>query len=198
MYVVTHRSGLLSFLGHEHAIVVPDWTGGVCATDSVAPAFGYVSANSRTLEIDTDSARRLAGLKGGPSSRQLRQIRRKFQDSRHLASEQYPLITLDSIVMRDQAAGRWVADGLLTIRDQTRPVEIAFRVLEWNSAHLELSGTLHVKQSDFGIEPESIAGVVRVKDEVDIHFDLVARAGPDPCPASPRRPATVGGSGAGR
>lgn len=189
IYVVTHRSGILSFLGHEHAIAVKDWTGGVCwAAGSPADAYGHLSANSRTLEIDTDSARALARLGGGPSAGQLRGIRQKFLDSRHLASEQYPQITLERLIVRAGAKNRWVAQGLLTIRDHTRPVEIAFQVLEPDSASVHLSGTLGVKQSDFGIQPESIAGVVRVKDTVDIHFDLIARAGSEPCPVWAAQP----------
>ena len=187
IYVVTHRSGLLSFLGHEHAIAVKDWAGGVCWTaGSPAGAYGWLSADSRTLEIDTDSARALADLGGGPSAGQLRGIRRKFQDSHHLASEQYPQITLDSLVVRERAQDRWVAEGRLTIRDRTRPVEITFLVLEPDSASVQLRGTLEVKQSDFGIRPESIAGIVRVTDTVDIHFDLLARAGSARCTPSAR------------
>lgn len=183
VYVVTHRGGLLSFLGHEHAILVRDLAGGVCRTETPAGAWGYVSADARTLEIYTDLARQLAQLEGKPSAGQLRAIREKFQDAAHLASEEYPRIVLDSLVVRDGAGPRWIADGVLTIRGQTRPVEIAFDVPAWDSARLRLHGMLAVKQSDFGIRPESIAGVVRVKDVVHIHFDLAATQAVGSCPA---------------
>lgn len=200
VYVVTHRGGVLSFLGHDHAILVRDLAGGVCwAPGHPDGAYGEVAAESAKLEIDTDSARALAGLGGGPSGGQLREIRRKVVDARHLDAPHYPQIRLDSLRVRDPAGPQWVAHGLLTIRDRTRPVEIAFDVLEADSASIRVSGTLGVRQSDFGIRPESIIGVVRVKDEVDIHFDLVARAGPDSCrglrPSSPPSRAGAGPDG---
>ncbi len=42
---------------------------------------------------------------------------------------------------------------------------------------LTATGTLKVKQTDFGIQPVTAgAGTVRVKDEVTVEFTLVARA----------------------
>jgi hypothetical protein len=40
---------------------------------------------------------------------------------------------------------------------------------------VEASGTLAIKQTDFGIKPISKAGVVNVKDELQIHWRLVGR-----------------------
>jgi polyisoprenoid-binding protein YceI len=173
--VVTHRSGLLSFLGHEHAVLVPDWSGELCwSEDPPARGRGALRADARTLVIDSDSARSLAGLGGGPSAGQLRTIRRKLVDADHLAIEQYPSILLDSMVVVQGEADGWVAAGLLTIRGVARPVRVPFTVARPDGGSLRLSGTLPVLQSAFGIRPESIAGVVRVSDRVDIHFDLVA------------------------
>jgi polyisoprenoid-binding protein YceI len=175
IYVVTHRSGLLSFLGHEHAVLVQDWSGELCWTeDSPARGRGALRADARTLVIDSDSARAIAGLGGGPSAGQLRTIRRKLIDADHLATEQYPSIALDSVIVVTTGSDRWVAEGLLTIRGVTRPVRVPFTVGQSDGAALRLSGTLPVLQSAFGIRPESIAGVVRVSDRVDIHFELVA------------------------
>ena len=39
------------------------------------------------------------------------------------------------------------------------------------------SGELTFRQSDYGIEPESIAGVVKVADPVAIRFDIVTVPG---------------------
>lgn len=182
IYVVTHRTGLLSFLGHEHAILVRDWAGELCwREDSPAGGRGAVRADARSLVIDSDSARALAGLGGGPSEGQLRTIRKKLVDAEHLSTELYPTIRLDSLVVAEGAAGGGEAQGLLTIRGVTRPVRVPFTAAPGGGATLRLTGTLQVRQSEFGIRPESIAGVVRVSDRVDIHFDLAAVPTARPC-----------------
>lgn len=35
LYVVTHKTGLLSFLGHEHAIVPTVWNADLCLADPI-------------------------------------------------------------------------------------------------------------------------------------------------------------------
>ncbi|HEY0673850.1 MAG TPA: YceI family protein [Longimicrobiales bacterium] len=182
LYVVTHRTGLLSFLGHEHAILVRRWSGFVCTAQSTPmDGYGALVADARSLEIDTDSARALAGLGGGPSERQLRTIRAKLVDSEHLAIERYPEIRLDSLVVMQRANDQWLADGMLTIRGVAKPVRIPFTIASPDSAALRFTGNITIRQSHFGLKPESIAGVVRVSDPVDIHFDLTAKAASQSC-----------------
>jgi hypothetical protein len=48
-----------------------------------------------------------------------------------------------------------------------------------------LSGEFRVKQSEFGITPVSIAGVVKVKDEIEIRFEIFASLTSDACPSAP-------------
>jgi polyisoprenoid-binding protein YceI len=61
--------------------------------------------------------------------------------------------------------------GRLTIHGETRPT--TFTVVRRNG---RFRGTVGLKQSDFGIQPISIlGGTVRVKDELKIEFDVVAR-----------------------
>jgi polyisoprenoid-binding protein YceI len=47
---------------------------------------------------------------------------------------------------------------------------------------LSFSGEVRVKQSDYGIKPESVGGVVNVKDEVVIRFQFAARRTDRACP----------------
>ncbi|HET9439452.1 MAG TPA: YceI family protein, partial [Longimicrobiales bacterium] len=99
----------------------------------------------------------------------------------HLATERYAAIRLDSLTVTQRANEQWLADGVLTIRAITKPVRIPFAIASPDSATLRFTGHVTIRQSDFGIKPESIAGVVRVSDPVDIHFDLVAKATSQPC-----------------
>jgi polyisoprenoid-binding protein YceI len=61
--------------------------------------------------------------------------------------------------------------GRLTIHGQTRPVTV-----QTTRTNGRYRGTVLVKQRDFGISPISIAGgTVKVKDELKIEFDIVAK-----------------------
>jgi polyisoprenoid-binding protein YceI len=181
IYVVTHRTGLLSFLGHEHAILAPRWTAQLCWDAPLhAGSRAELIVDARALEIDRDSVRVLAGLGSGPSPQQRMQIERKLHDAAHLGTEQYPELTFRSRSVR--AAGDTLfVRGALTIRDRTRDVELPVLVQRGSASDVLLTGVLQLRQRDFGIRPESIAGVVKVADPVDLHVVLRARATGNGC-----------------
>ena len=55
LFLVTHRAGLLSFFGHEHAIVPGEWRAELCLAEPIPrSAHGNVVIQSRSLAIDTD------------------------------------------------------------------------------------------------------------------------------------------------
>lgn len=174
IYVITHRTGLLSFLGHEHVILAPRWSATLCwDAPSHAGSRAEIVIDARALEIDADSARALAGLGKGPSAQQRAQIQRKLHAERNLDSDRYPELRFRSSSVR--AAGDTLfIQGTLTIRNQARPVELPAMVQQRGSTEFWLAGLLRVRQSDFDIRPESIAGVVKVADVVDIHVGLLA------------------------
>lgn len=63
--------------------------------------------------------------------------------------------------------------GEVTLHGRTRPItgDVQVRI---DAASLTASGTFVVKQTDFGIKPITIGGVVNVKDELTIHFTVTA------------------------
>jgi polyisoprenoid-binding protein YceI len=63
--------------------------------------------------------------------------------------------------------------GEVTLRGQTKPVSALVQA-RIDGASLTASGTFVVKQTEFGIKPVSIAGVVNVKDALTIHFTVTA------------------------
>lgn len=174
IYVITHRTGLLSFLGHEHVILAPRWSATLCwDAPSHAGSRAEIVIDARALEIDADSARALAGLGKGPSAQQRAQIQRKLHAERNLDSDRYPELRFRSSSVR-AADDTLFIQGTLTIRNQARRVELPAMVQQRGSTEFWLAGLLRVRQSDFDIRPESIAGVVKVADVVDIHVGLLA------------------------
>lgn len=183
IYVVTHRAGLLSFLGHEHAILAPAWSATFCWDgDSPANAYASLTIDTPRLVIDSDRARDLAELGHGPSAEQRETLQHKMLDDQHLAAATYPEIQFTSRSMEMEDARTLLVHGRLTIRDVTNDVKVPLTIERDKADPLRISGTLSVKQSAFGIEPESVAGVVKVKDAVDIHVLLDATATDRSCP----------------
>jgi polyisoprenoid-binding protein YceI len=173
VYVVTSRSGLLSFLGHDHAILAREWQGSLCiGVADTLQGRGSITVQAASLEIDSDSARKLAGLGRGPSADQRRSLQETLLDERHLAAAMFPvlMIHVDEIVT---VGGSRTAQGRITIRGRTHDVEFPIEA-EMEGDAFRITGVLHVTQSEFGIRPESIAGLVKVADVVAIHFDILA------------------------
>jgi hypothetical protein len=182
IWVVTHRSGLLSFLGHEHAIVPAEWTAVLCLADPVtAGAAASIVIRTASLVIDSDSARAVAGLGHGPGEGTVREIQRKLLDREHLDAEHYPEIRLDLVSVTPATDLSVMARVQLALHGITREYELPVRVETLDDDALLLTGELRIRQRDFGIDPESVAGVVKVSNEVDLRFRLVAIATTRPC-----------------
>jgi polyisoprenoid-binding protein YceI len=176
IYVVTHRTGLLSFLGHEHAILAQKWTADVCLdAPSHAASRATLSIDARALDIDADSARALAGLGGGPSNKQRTQIYAKLHGAKGLATSQYPEIRFETVSVAEPESGKLRIRGRMTIKGVTREIELPVTVQRHDSGQMVFAGKTSFRQSDFGIRPESIAGVVKVSDVVDLHLSIVGR-----------------------
>lgn len=175
LWVVTHRSGLLSFFGHEHAIVPTQWSGVLCLDDPPERgAAGAIVIMTNSLVIDSDAARSLAGLGKGPDEKDVREVQQKLLDADHLDAEQHPEIRIDLVSVHPGNAGNVDAQVRLTLRGVTKEFQLPVSVRTLEELALELSGDLRVKQRDFAIEPESVARVVNVANEVDLHFRIVA------------------------
>ncbi len=180
--VRTDKSGLLSGVaGHRHGIIAGEFTARVCA---VAVTLGEASVSVRiptaALRIDTEGARTAAHLPAsGPSAKDIPTIQEKMLSRANLGSAEHPEIRFESTAAErrnDVISLR----GTLTIRGRSHPVSVPLR-LQQAGGDYRLSGEFPVRQSDFGITPESIAGVVKVSDQVTIVLDLLARPTQQPC-----------------
>ena len=67
--------------------------------------------------------------------------------------------------------------GNLELRGVKKSIALKVRV-ETSGPRLTAVGRASLKHSDFGITPVSVAGVVKVKDELAIDFRIVARSAP--------------------
>jgi len=186
VYVKTHRSGVLSFLGHEHAIVPTEWSTELCLADPVpVGAHGAIRIRTGSLLIDTDSARSLAGLGGGPGAEDRRDIQEKMLDPAHLDAKRYPEVHIVLSAVGPELDGQVDVRGSVALRGTVREVAFPLQVRRADAGGLRLSGDLRIRQRDFGIEPESVHGVVKVSNDVDLHFSIEAVPTTERCGADP-------------
>lgn len=180
---VARRAGLLRALGHDHAIEGTRLAGSV-TWEPDAPAGervgGEVVVDATALDIDAPAARRAAGLGAGPSGSDLEEIRRTLHGPRGLDTARSPSIRL--VLRRAEVAGGASpsdpaavtrVEGELTLRGRTGPVAIPVTVGR-SGTRLLVRGRTEVRQTDFGIEPVSVAaGLVKVRDAVEVSFVLL-------------------------
>jgi polyisoprenoid-binding protein YceI len=169
-WVFVAKAGLFSALAHDHNIGVKSFTGKV-----VVPEAG-ASGGSLELEVNAQS---LILLDKKPSE----EDQKKITSSMHnevLESAKYQKISFKSVSVGDvKAAGAdsysFTLNGDLTLHGVTKRIAIPVTA-KITAQQLRASGKYTLKQTDFGIKPYSAAGgAVKVKNEVVINFDIVAK-----------------------
>ncbi|MBI3665029.1 MAG: YceI family protein [Acidobacteria bacterium] len=179
--VVTRKGGLLGFAGHEHGILATEWSVDVCFDkENPRASRAKISIPTLSLRIDTEEARRKAGLKAeGPSPKDAAKIQDKMLAPQNLDAQGHPEIqfTTNSVERKDDTI---VLTGPMTIRGTTRTISSPVK-LESQAGAYVFSGEFKVKQTEYGIKPESIGGVVSVKDPVEIRFQFHARSTTTEC-----------------
>ena len=152
--VRVYKSGLFSAFAHDHEIRAPIQSG---SFDEQKRLVG-LKVNSRELKV----------LDPGVSDSDRAKVQETMLGPKVLDSQRFSEISFRSTSIDEDHKGRWIVNGELTLHGQTRPVKVD---VEGQNAHYR--GTARLRQTEFGIEPVSIAGgAVKVKDEVRIEFEI--------------------------
>ncbi|HEV3139197.1 MAG TPA: YceI family protein [Vicinamibacterales bacterium] len=164
------KAGLFSFAaGHVHEVRGPIESGAV-QLDARDPS------RNRVELVIAAGALQVTG-KGEPAN-DVPKVQAAMQGEKVLDVARYPRITFKSTTVkgvRDAASFDATVTGTLTIRDRSQPVTATVRVQK-SSSSLTATGRFAIKQTAFGIQPVSVAGVVAVKDELQISFSISSKA----------------------
>jgi hypothetical protein len=156
--VYVYKSGLFSALADNHVIDAPLADGTI---DEGSPLAVAIEVHAGDLRVRDPSL--------SPGKRA--DVQARMVGPEVLDVQKFPSIVFESTLIESTGAGSWSVSGRLTIHGQTRDVMFAA-----TRANGRYRGRVAVKQRDFGINPISIAGgTVKVKDEIRIEFDIVAR-----------------------
>jgi polyisoprenoid-binding protein YceI len=164
------RGGLFAFAGHDHEVAVPG-IGGTIVLD-------LSDAGRSTVTLAFDATTMRVTGRGEPVG-DVPEVQRVMLSDRVLDVQRHPTIAFVSrrIAVLERAAERLAirVEGDLTLRGVTRRVIVPVDV-RLSADRLTAAGKVGVRQTDFGIRPvTAAAGTVRVQDEVDVVFHVVAR-----------------------
>jgi polyisoprenoid-binding protein YceI len=164
------KSGALSFLaGHAHEVIAPAIAGTI-TVDADDPARSDVQ-----VTIDA-SALKVSGK--GESANDVPKVQETMAGAQVLDVQRYPAITFASthvtVTSHTGMTLEAMLTGQLTLHNVTRSITVPVTVRMDNNT-LTATGRFAVKQTDHGIKPVSVGGVVSVKDTVNVSFTIVGR-----------------------
>ena len=153
------KAGILSVAGHEHWISAPIASGTLGETPAPHITFTVQSAKMIVKPDPKVDANMQATIQ-------------KDMEEMTLETVKFPEIRFRSTRIDKAADGQWKVEGELYLHGVTRTVKLtAKRTGDSYSTHTTL------KQTDFGIKPITIGGgAIKVKDEVEIDFQIFPRA----------------------
>jgi polyisoprenoid-binding protein YceI len=163
------KAGMFSFVaGHTHEVSGPIHSGSI-DVDLDTPSRSRVRLAIATAALKVSAEQEPEG--DAPK------VQETMDSDKVLDVAHHPQITFEStsvtVTHRDGSRLDLTVTGQLTIRDVRREVTAPVHVeLTGNAA--TCTGRFAIKQSSFGIKPISIAGVVAVKDALDIYFSVTA------------------------
>jgi polyisoprenoid-binding protein YceI len=152
------KKGLLSGFGHDHEIVAPLSSGAVdLAALSVEVHFN--AQELRVLDPDASTSDRA-------------KVQETMLSDKVLDAGHFKEIVFVSRSVKPARENTFTAEGDLTLHGVTHPL-----LLQVSLRNGHYTGSVNLKQTDFGITPISlVGGSVKVRDVVEISFDIVLQA----------------------
>jgi len=162
--VTVRRGGVLARLGHDHVVAARTITG------TVTPAEHRAQFQFRLdqMTVDEPALRAIAGLDKQPSQDAIDGTRTNML-TRVLDADRYPLVQV-------QVTGAGpLLRAAITLHGVTREYDIPVAI-DQQDGSLTVTGTVSLKQTDFGLVPFSVmGGAMAVQDQLELRFTLVAR-----------------------
>ena len=156
--VYVYKSGLFSAFADDHIIDAPIASGTVADAAPLSVALEVQAAALKVRDPNLSASKRA-------------EVQARMLGPEVLDTARFPSIAFASSAITPAGTDRWTVAGRLTIHGQSHDVTFAA-----TRANGRYRGSVAVKQRDFGITPISIAGgSVKVKDEIKVEFDIVAR-----------------------
>ena len=149
------KKGLFSGFAHDHEIAAP-------------LASGTVDTAALSVELRF-YAKTLKVLDPNVSAGDLAKIQETMLSDKVLDTEHFPEISFISRSVKAAGDNAYTVEGDLTLHGVTHPL-----TLQVSLQNNHYTGSVNLKQTDFGITPISVfGGSVKVKDVIEVSFDIV-------------------------
>jgi len=153
-----YKKGLLSGFAHDHEIAAP-------------LSSGTVDLTALSVEVHFD-AQNLNVTDPDASVSDRAKVRETMLSERVLDANHFKEIVFVSRSVKPVGENAYSVEGDLTLHGVTHPLTLPVSL---RNGHY--TGSVKLKQTDFGITPISlVGGSVKVKDVVEISFDIVLQA----------------------
>lgn len=167
------KAGLFKFAGHTHEVVAP------VAEGRIEADAADLTRSSVTLAFEA-AALRVTG-KGDPPE-DVPKVQEAMAGPKVLDAARFARIVFTSRKVTGKAVGATAyelqVEGELALHGVTKPLTVPVHIETAADGTLTATGRTVIKQTDFGIKPVSVAGVVNVRNELDLTFRLLARRVP--------------------
>lgn len=152
--ILVRKSGLFSAFAHDHVVVAPIAQG---TLDAKAMKIDVTVATKQVKVTDPDV-----------SEKDRAEIQSTMLGPKVLDAEKFPQIRFHSSHIEQAGPQRYRVTGELELHGATRPL-----TFDVTGGPDHYQGKTKFKQTDFGIQPVSVAGgTVKVKDEVEIEISV--------------------------
>ena len=152
------KTGLFRTFGDNHDIRGTVKSGFIKTTAPIQANLVVDAADLRVLDADA-------------SVNDREQIRVRMLGPEVLDAGRFRDIRFESTSAERTESGAWIVRGALTLHGQTHAL---VTLITEDQGHYK--GAMTLRQTDYGITPISVAGgVVKVKDELKIDFDIVTK-----------------------
>lgn len=151
-----HKSGFLSGLGHNHTVTAPVTRAKI---DGKGMSAEIVVVTQTMKVVDSDV-----------SEKDRAEVQTTMLGPKVLDAAKFPEIRFTSSRIEPAAQGHYRVTGKLDLHGVSH--DLTFEV---TGGPEHYHGQTKLKQTDFGIQPVSVAGgTIKVKDEIDLEFDINA------------------------
>ena len=171
------RAGRAAKLGHNHVLTAPQLEGWVLLPAETLEG-GRFELEFRLDQLELDAPAQRAALGAGwasvLSAEAVAATRSNMLGAAVLQAERFPVVRLRGLQIVG-AAPQLAAQVEVTLHGQVQTQWLALST-ELTDTALRTRGSLVLRQSDFGIQPFSVAaGLLAVQDELVVTFELVAK-----------------------
>ncbi len=179
--VLVYRGGALARVGHNHVVASHNLNGTAWVAEDITRSSFEVRVPVNDLVIDEAQLRIQEGAEFPPEVPESAKegTRTNMLGAALLDGASYPEVLLQSESIQRTAEGLR-AQVRVTVRDQVRSLVVPLNY-ELTNDELRVTGQMGLKQSDLGLTPFSaLGGAMRVQDEIEVRFRLLARPAPAP------------------